>query len=191
MFESVRTLRLRSLESAAGSGHPSAGRQGAPRRPRGRSAECRPGSLRRRPGSGAGRRRWALWAALGGAALVVAIVVVVIASGGGGDNGSTTPQSDREDMVPIKLSPVAGSESGGDDLAGPRGRSAGRGPRHRRPHAEPPRPELRPLVRRYRRAESPHRLPGRRPGRQADRQDADPDRGRRAAAELHRPPFSP
>ena len=44
---------------------------------------------------------------------MIAIVVVVIASGGGGDNGSTTPQSDREDVVPIKLSPVAGSRAAG------------------------------------------------------------------------------
>jgi hypothetical protein len=62
-------------------------------------------------GSGAGR--WALWAALGAAGAVVVIVAVVIVSGGGGENGSTTTQSDREDVVPIKLSPVAGSRAAG------------------------------------------------------------------------------
>ena len=64
-------------------------------------------------GSGTGPRRWGLWAALGAAAAVVVIVVVVIASGGGGENGSTTTQGDREDVVPIKLSPVAGSRAAG------------------------------------------------------------------------------
>jgi hypothetical protein len=59
------------------------------------------------------RRRWALWLALGGAAVVVAVVLVVAAGGGGGDGGSTATQSDREDVVPIRLSPVGNSKAGG------------------------------------------------------------------------------
>jgi hypothetical protein len=60
------------------------------------------------------RRRWALWLALGGAAVVVAVVLVVTGTGGGGgDGGSTATQSDREDVVPIRLSPVGNSKAGG------------------------------------------------------------------------------
>ena len=63
-------------------------------------------------GSGAGRRRWPLWAALGAAAVVVAIVLVAV-GGGGGDNGSTITRGDQEDVVPIRLSPVGGSSASG------------------------------------------------------------------------------
>ena len=59
-----------------------------------------------------GRRRWALWAALGVAAVVVAIVLVAV-GGGGGENGSTTTRADQEDVVPIRLSPVDGSSASG------------------------------------------------------------------------------
>jgi hypothetical protein len=59
------------------------------------------------------RRSWLVWAALAAAALVVAIVVVVIASGGGNDNGSTATQNDREDVVPIRLSPIGRSRAAG------------------------------------------------------------------------------
>jgi hypothetical protein len=57
-------------------------------------------------------RRWALWAALGAAAVVLGVVLIV-AGGGGGDNGAGTTQSDREDVVPIRLSPVGGSRASG------------------------------------------------------------------------------
>jgi hypothetical protein len=61
---------------------------------------------------GARARRWALWLALGAAALVVVVVLFVTGTGSGGD-GSTTTQSDREDVVPIRLSPVGGSKATG------------------------------------------------------------------------------
>jgi hypothetical protein len=60
------------------------------------------------------RRRWALWLALGGAAVVAAVVLVVAGSGGGGgDGGSTATRSDREDVVPIRLSAVGDSKASG------------------------------------------------------------------------------
>lgn len=61
-----------------------------------------------------GRRPWALWLA-GGAMAVAAIVVLVVLIGGGGGGGesSTATRSDREDVVPIKLTPVAGSRATG------------------------------------------------------------------------------
>ena len=60
------------------------------------------------------RRQWALWAAVG-AVVVAAIVVLVVASGGGDGGGETTTssRSDREDVVPIKLSAVGGSKAAG------------------------------------------------------------------------------
>ncbi len=59
-------------------------------------------------------RPWGLWLALGAAA-VVAIVVVVVAvgGGGGGDSTNTATGGDREDVVPIRLSPVGGSRASG------------------------------------------------------------------------------
>ncbi len=62
----------------------------------------------------AGRRPWALWLAAGGMA-VAAIVVLVVVIGGGDGGGETTTatRSDQEDVVPIKLAPVAGSKAMG------------------------------------------------------------------------------
>lgn len=58
-------------------------------------------------------RRWALWAALGAAAAVLVVVLIVAGGGGGSDNSAGTTQSDREDVVPIRLSPVGGSRASG------------------------------------------------------------------------------
>jgi hypothetical protein len=61
--------------------------------------------------------RWALWAAIAGAAAVVLAVVLVVSgggdSGGGGDETTTAGASDREDVVPIELSPVGGIQASG------------------------------------------------------------------------------
>jgi hypothetical protein len=61
--------------------------------------------------------RWALWAAIAGAAAVVLVVVLVVSgggdSGGGGDETTTAGASDREDVVPIELSPVGGVRASG------------------------------------------------------------------------------
>jgi hypothetical protein len=63
---------------------------------------------------GSPRRRWALWLAGGAAVLALAIVLVVVATSGGGGGGETSTQpGDREDVVPIKLSPVGGSKASG------------------------------------------------------------------------------
>jgi hypothetical protein len=63
------------------------------------------------------RRSWALWLALGAAAVVVVVVLVVAVGGAGddqgGDGAATTTRGDQEDVVPIKLSPVAGSKASG------------------------------------------------------------------------------
>jgi hypothetical protein len=59
-------------------------------------------------------RPWALWLALGGAAVVAVVVLVVTLSGGGGGDTTTTPtRAAQEDVVPIKLAPVAGSKARG------------------------------------------------------------------------------
>jgi hypothetical protein len=62
-------------------------------------------------------RRWALWFGLGGAAVLAVIVSIVVASGGGGNNNAgptaTAPAGDREDVVPVKLTPVGGSRASG------------------------------------------------------------------------------
>jgi hypothetical protein len=69
------------------------------------------------PGTGApggAGRPWLLWLALGGAALVAIVVLVVAVGGGDGGDSSTTPvRGDREDVVPIRLSPVGGSRASG------------------------------------------------------------------------------
>jgi hypothetical protein len=39
--------------------------------------------------------------------------VVLVASGGDGDEPSSTPPPDREDIVPVRMSPVGGSRAGG------------------------------------------------------------------------------
>jgi hypothetical protein len=61
------------------------------------------------------RSRWVLQLAGAAAVVVVAVVVLLVASGGGDDDGGggsqTTP--DREDVVPVRMSPVAGSRAGG------------------------------------------------------------------------------
>jgi hypothetical protein len=64
--------------------------------------------------SGSGRP-WVLWVAIGAMA-VAAIVVLVVVIGGGGDGGgdtTTAAQSDQENVVPIKLTPVGGSKATG------------------------------------------------------------------------------
>jgi hypothetical protein len=70
------------------------------------------------PGSGPARlpQRWVLWAAAAGVAAVVFIVVLVVAGGGGGGGGdetTTVANPDREDVVPIELSPVGGARASG------------------------------------------------------------------------------
>jgi hypothetical protein len=64
------------------------------------------------------RQRWPLWAATGLVVVVAAVVILVVAGGGdgAGDQATTTAAPDREDVVPIELSPVGG--------AGARGRIA-------------------------------------------------------------------
>jgi hypothetical protein len=58
--------------------------------------------------------RLGLWLAGGAAVLVVAVVLIVIGTGGGGGGADTATQSgDREDVVPIRLSPVGGSKASG------------------------------------------------------------------------------
>ena len=61
------------------------------------------------------RQRWALWAAAVAAAAIVLVVVLVVAGGGDGGGGETTTGGslDREDVVPIELSPVAGARARG------------------------------------------------------------------------------
>jgi hypothetical protein len=60
------------------------------------------------------RRPWALWLAVGAVALAaIVVLVVVIGGGGGGDDGTTATNGDREDVVPIRLTPVGGSRASG------------------------------------------------------------------------------
>jgi hypothetical protein len=63
--------------------------------------------------SGATRRPWALWLAIGAAAVVAVVVLVVAVSGGGGGDEGPSTRSDQEDVVPIKLTPVGGSKATG------------------------------------------------------------------------------
>jgi hypothetical protein len=59
-------------------------------------------------------RGWALWVAAGGALAVIVLVVVLVAGGGdGGDGGGSANTPDREDIVPVKMSPVGGSGASG------------------------------------------------------------------------------
>lgn len=80
--------------------------------------EGRPGTVEAAsPGAtarGRERRPWVLWLA-GGAIAVAAIVVLVVVIGGGdgGGESATATRSDQEDVVPIKLTPVAGSRATG------------------------------------------------------------------------------
>src|SRR5215210_5092465 len=65
------------------------------------------------PPASAGRS-WALWIAGGGALAVLIIVVVLVARGGGGDEGDGgSPAPDREDVVPVRMTPVGGSGGSG------------------------------------------------------------------------------
>lgn len=60
------------------------------------------------------RRRLVLWIVAGGGALVVLAVLLVVAIGGdGGDKDTTTSAGDQEEAVPVKLSPVGGSQASG------------------------------------------------------------------------------
>ena len=64
-------------------------------------------------GPGADRRPWLLWLAVGAAAVVAIVVLVVALGGGGGGDDTTATRSDREDVVPIRLSAVGGSKARG------------------------------------------------------------------------------
>jgi hypothetical protein len=60
------------------------------------------------------RRRTLLWVVLGGAVLVALAVLLVVGLGGGdGDEGTTTLGGDQEEAVPVRLSPVGGSQASG------------------------------------------------------------------------------
>jgi hypothetical protein len=70
----------------------------------------------RSPAAAPDRRRLVPWFGLGAVALVAVVVLIVVASGGGGGEGGPTATAlpaDREDVVPIKLSPVGGSGASG------------------------------------------------------------------------------
>jgi hypothetical protein len=60
------------------------------------------------------RRRLGLWIVLGGAALVLVVVLLVVGIGGGGDDEQTTTSAGgQEEAVPVRLSPVGGSQASG------------------------------------------------------------------------------
>jgi hypothetical protein len=59
-----------------------------------------------------GRRRTALWIVAGGAALVLVAVLLIVGIGGGGDGDTTTAGADQ-DAVPVRLTPVDGSQASG------------------------------------------------------------------------------
>jgi hypothetical protein len=60
------------------------------------------------------RRRLGLWIVLGGAALVLVVVFLMVAiGGGGGDEQTTVPAGGQEEAVPVRLSPVSGSDASG------------------------------------------------------------------------------
>jgi hypothetical protein len=60
------------------------------------------------------RRRTLLWVVAGGAVLVVLVVLLVVAIGGGnGDEGTTAAGGAQEEAVPVRLSPVGGSQASG------------------------------------------------------------------------------
>jgi hypothetical protein len=63
------------------------------------------------------RRRLLLWV-VGAGALAVVLVVILLATGGGGngnasDQGGSSAAPDREDVVPVRMSPVGGSHASG------------------------------------------------------------------------------
>ena len=67
------------------------------------------------PASSGRTRPWALWLVLGAAAVVAVVVLVIVTGGGdgGGDTAPTATQGDQEDVVPVKLTPVRGSNATG------------------------------------------------------------------------------
>ena len=69
-----------------------------------------------------------------------AIVVAGGGDGGGGSATATVSAGGREDVVPIRLTPVGGSEASGIDRGRPCGRPARCGSRHPWPAAERPGP---------------------------------------------------
>jgi hypothetical protein len=59
-------------------------------------------------------RPWALWIAAVGVAIAAIVVLLVVVGGGSGDDGATTStRGDREDVVPIRLTPVGQSKASG------------------------------------------------------------------------------
>jgi hypothetical protein len=62
-----------------------------------------------------GRRRLALWIVVGGAVVVLLVVLLVVGIGGGdgGDEDTTPTAGGREEAVPVRLSPVGGSQASG------------------------------------------------------------------------------
>jgi hypothetical protein len=77
------------------------------------------GGAEARPATGiapaeGGRRRTALSIVAGGAALVlVGVLLIVGIGGGGGGEDTTTVGGDQEDAVPVRLTPVGGSQASG------------------------------------------------------------------------------
>src|SRR5215218_3573727 len=65
------------------------------------------------PALSAPRQRWALWIAAGAAAVTLVVVLVVTTGGGGGGDGGSAPTPNREDVVPVKMTPVGGSRASG------------------------------------------------------------------------------
>jgi hypothetical protein len=65
------------------------------------------------PATPARRVPWPLWLAAGAAVLVLVVVLLVTGSGDGDGGGVTATRADREDVVPIRLSPVGGSKARG------------------------------------------------------------------------------
>jgi hypothetical protein len=69
------------------------------------------------PGDGSAqveRRRRAFWVVAAGAAAVLVVVLLVVGIGGDdGDGGTTTTGGDQEEAVPVRLSPVGGSQASG------------------------------------------------------------------------------
>jgi hypothetical protein len=64
--------------------------------------------------AGGSLRRWALWIVGAGAVAVVLVVILLVSGGGGGDQqAGSSPPPDREDVVPVKMTPVGGSRAAG------------------------------------------------------------------------------
>src|SRR5262249_3538312 len=61
------------------------------------------------------RRRWSVWLAGAGAAAVLLLLVLLVGGGGGGggDEAGSSPPPDREDVVPIRMTPVGNSGASG------------------------------------------------------------------------------